>query len=85
MTPGGLTARAKSRKVWPLMKVATRWSLIVGSASAVCLSSVAMFLVYPTQRLEPGLLWLAAGLSITPVFCLVVLVVALVNSTPGRD
>jgi type VI protein secretion system component VasK len=66
------------------MKVATRWSLIVGGASAVCLASVAMFLVYPVRRLEPGILWLVAALSFTPVFCLVALVVALVNSASAR-
>jgi len=67
------------------MKVATRWILVVGSASAVCLASVTLFLAYPMRRLEPGLLWLVAGLLFTPVFCLVALVVALVNSASARE
>jgi hypothetical protein len=67
------------------MKIATRWSLVVGGASVVCLASVAVFLVYPVRRLEPGILWLVAALSFTPVFCLVALVVALVNGASGRE
>jgi hypothetical protein len=37
------------------------------------------------RRFEPGLLWLVAGLLFTPVFCLVALVVAIVNGASACE